>query len=96
MISAVNLAEVHSVVAERGADGDRATARLLGMGVRVEPFHAGDAAIVGALRPDTKRLGLSLADRACLALGLRLGRPVLATDAALAAADVGVDVVLIR
>jgi ribonuclease VapC len=96
VMSAVNLAEVRSVVTERGADADRAAARLLGMGVRVEPFDASDAAVVGALRPSTKRLGLSLADRACLALGLRLGRPVLATDAALAEADVGVEVVLIR
>ena len=96
VMSAVNLAEVHSVVTERGADGNRATARLLAMGVRVEPFDADDAAVVGALRPGTKRLGLSLADRACLALGLRLGRPVLATDAVLADADVGVEVILIR
>ena len=96
VMSAVNLAEVHSVVTERGADGNRATARLMGMGVRVAPFGEGDAAVVGALRPGTKRLGLSLADRACLALGLRLGVPVLAADAALAGADVGVEVVFIR
>jgi PIN domain nuclease of toxin-antitoxin system len=96
VISAVNLAEVHSVVVERGADGERATARLLAMGVHVAPFDVEDAAVVGALRPKTRRLGLSLADRACLALGLRLSQPVLATDAALAKADVGVEVVLIR
>lgn len=96
VISAVNLAEVHSVVTERGADGDRATARLGAMGLDVEPFDIGDATAVGAMRPLTRHLGLSLADRACLALARRLERPVLATDAALARADVGVEVILIR
>jgi PIN domain nuclease of toxin-antitoxin system len=51
---------------------------------------------VGLLRPKTKQLGLSLADRACLALGASLERPVLTTDRAWERVDVGVDIRVIR
>lgn len=95
-ISAVNLAEVCSSAEERGRDVEAVINRLTAMGLRIEPFDQGDAVAVGRLRHPTRPLGLSLADRACLALGLRMGDPVLATDRALAAADVGVEVVLIR
>ena len=96
VISTVNLAEVHSTVTDRVIDAAAALARMTAMGMQVVPFEEQDARLVGELRPQTRALGLSLADRACLALGLRLGRPVLATDRTLAGADVGVDVVLIR
>ena len=95
-ISTVNVAEVHSKLRERQVDSEAALARLRGAGLEVIPFDEVDAALVGALRSPTRSLGLSLADRACLALGLRLGRPILATDRTLAGADVGVEVVLIR
>jgi PIN domain nuclease of toxin-antitoxin system len=39
---------------------------------------------------------LSLGDRACLALGLRLGSPVVTADRVWATVDVGVEIVLIR
>lgn len=96
VMSTVNLAEVHSVVADRGVESDPAVGRLKAMGLAVEPFDEHDASLVGTLRVPTRHLGLSLADRACLALALRLDRPVLTSDANLASADVGVDVVLIR
>ncbi len=95
-ISSVNLAEVHSTLLTQGIPSDKVVARLKAFGLEVEPFGEVDSAVVGALRPATKELGLSLADRACLALGLRLGRRVLVTDRTLAEADVGVNVVLIR
>jgi PIN domain nuclease of toxin-antitoxin system len=50
----------------------------------------------GRLWPVTAHLGLSLADRACLALAMREGLPVLTGDRAWATLDLGVDVVLIR
>ena len=48
------------------------------------------------LRTLTRVQGLSLGDRSCLALGLRLGRPVLTADRGWLAVDVGVSVRLIR
>ena len=96
VISTVNLAEVQTKAVERGIDPAGVGSRLRAAGLAVEPFLEVDAAAVASMAPVARRLGLSLADRACLALGLRLNRPVLATDAALAQADVGVEVVLIR
>ena len=87
---------MHSTLVEQQAAAEALIARMKAMGLEVEPFDEVDASAAGALRPSTRALGLSLADRACLALGLRLGLPVLAADKALAAADVGVEVVLIR
>jgi len=55
-----------------------------------------DAVTIGRLRPATRGLGLSLGDRACLALGLRLGLPALTADGAWAGVSVGVRVELIR
>jgi PIN domain nuclease of toxin-antitoxin system len=87
---------VHSKLREQRIDPEPAISRLKAAGLEVSTFDEVDAALVGVLRVTTSKLGLSLADRACLALGLRLGSPVLATDRMLANADVGVEVVLIR
>lgn len=65
----------------------------------VEPFGAADAAMCALLRPLTRRFGLSLRDRACLALGRRLGARVLTADRAwldLDADDIGVTIEAIR
>lgn len=86
-ISAVNWAEVLSKVAELGKPADELVAELekrhlLGTSLRIVPFDGTDAITVGDLRPITQPLGLSLGDRACLALGKRLGSPVLTADRA--------------
>ncbi|MHB8555334.1 MAG: PIN domain-containing protein [Candidatus Dormibacteria bacterium] len=46
----------------------------------VEPFTLADALRTAAIFPDSRAHGLSLGDRACLMLGLRLGWPVLTAD----------------
>jgi PIN domain nuclease of toxin-antitoxin system len=53
---------------------------LSGMKLEVIPFSEEHALRAGMLIPSTRSLGLSLGDRACLALGLSLGQPVLTTD----------------
>jgi ribonuclease VapC len=75
-IGAVNLAEVHTKLAERGQSGRQALAELLSVAEEVVPFTAEHAAITGSLRASTMHLGLSLGDRACLALGIALGAEV--------------------
>jgi PIN domain nuclease of toxin-antitoxin system len=96
IISTVNLAEVHGRVASEGRSISWTSSRLAMVGLRVEPFLAEDAEVAGSLLTSTRELGLSLADRACLALALRLGLPVLTTDRDLARTDVGVEVKVIR
>lgn len=102
-MSAVNWAEVLSKVAELGKPAHELVAtlerrQLLGAALRIIPFDGEDAASVADLRPLTLHLGLSLGDRACLALGKRLGSPILTTDRAWSQIDrsLEVEVRLIR
>ena len=85
VISTVNLAEVFSRVADRGEDPAKLAAELTQSGlldgaITVEPFTAADAIDAGRLRPLTRDAGLSLGDRACLALARRLEAPALTAD----------------
>ena len=96
LLSAVNLAEVATRLLDLGAlaadiDGLRERLRC-----EVIPFDEGLALRAGLLRVQTRHLGLSVGDRACLALAQREGLPVLTGDRAWARLDVGVEVVLIR
>ena len=49
-----------------------------------------------ALRPKTKALGLSLGDRACLALAQRQALPVLTADKTWKQLDLAIEVQLLR
>lgn len=96
MISAVNFAEVLSKVGERGGDVRGAARDLRIEGLRVEPYGDVDAVVTGELRVLTQAQGLSLGDRACLALAQRLGVPVLTADRAWSSLSLGVSVTVIR
>jgi ribonuclease VapC len=100
-ISAVNLAEVLG----RATDGDGDPARLvsqmtdrglLGGAISVESFTDKDAIEVARLRPQTRARGLSLGDRACIALACRLDLPALTADAAWSRLDLEVTLQQIR
>jgi PIN domain nuclease of toxin-antitoxin system len=100
-ISAVNLAEVLSTASDRGVDAEHLRALLYEAGlldaaVSVEPFTEDDATAVGALRPATRGTGLSLGDRACLALARRLDAAAVTADSAWSELDVDVEIRLIR
>lgn len=95
-MSAVNLAEVISKLMERGLSAEQADAIVYRYGFDVVPFDEALARRTGALRPETKSLGLSLGDRACLALAQREGLPVLTADRSWAKLAIGVEVKVIR
>jgi ribonuclease VapC len=95
-ISAVNLAETISKMIEYGNPLDDVSYQIERLRIPVFPFHAEPAKLVASLWKATRPAGLSLGDRACLALGLPQGLPVLATDRNWAKADVGVKVEMIR
>jgi PIN domain nuclease of toxin-antitoxin system len=100
-MSAVNLAEVLSTASDRGVEAEQLTALLYEAGlldaaVSVEAFTVEDASAVGSLRPATRGIGLSLGDRACLALARRLGAPAITADSAWSELDIGVEIRLIR
>lgn len=86
-ISVVNWAEVLSKLAERGEDPALAAAEmeaadLIGSVIRIVPVDEADAVEIARLRPMTRNLGLSLADRACIALAKRLRLPIVTADRA--------------
>jgi PIN domain nuclease of toxin-antitoxin system len=95
-ISAVNLSEVLEKLCSGGLSESEAEEAVAALDLQVADFDESQARLTAYLRPLTRRAGLSLGDRACLALGLRLGRPVVTADRAWARLDAGVEVVLIR
>ena len=96
LIGATNLAEVVSKLRERGVSLDEVREALGGLHLDVRPLSHGQAMLIGDLRPATRPLGLSLGDRACLALAIELGAEIYTTDAALAQANVAIPVTNIR
>ena len=69
---------------------------LGGLNLDIRPLTAAQAFAVGHLRPTTRALGLSLGDRACLALAAELGAVAVTTDREWAKSDVGAVVEVIR
>lgn len=96
LLSAVNLAEVATRLLDLGFPSAKIDSRLERLRFTVVSFDEGLALSAGLLRAQTRHLGLSVGDRACLALAQREGLPVLTGDRAWARLDVGVEVVLIR
>jgi len=91
-----SLAEVVSKLRDRGLPLDEVREALGGLHLDVRSLTPAQALIVGDLRPATKALGLSLGDRACLALAIDLQAEMLTTDAPLASADVGITITNVR
>lgn len=96
MISAVNAAEVVSRLVDSGAGAADARAVLLAFGLTIQPFDAALAIDAGLLRASTRALGLSLGDRACMALARRERARVITADRSWAVLDIGVEIALIR
>jgi PIN domain nuclease of toxin-antitoxin system len=97
VMTTVNFAEVAAIYVRRGA---RAAAETLldRMPLTLVPVDE-DIALRSALMADvTRKLGLSLGDRICLAAGQRTGQAVLTADRAWAdvAAGLGVTLELVR
>ena len=81
-ISTVNVAEVVTKLADRGPSTELLDLTLTGAHVEIVPFTDAQARICGALRRATRSRGLSLGDRACLALALDRGLTAVTADAA--------------
>jgi PIN domain nuclease of toxin-antitoxin system len=95
-ISAVNLAEVTAKLIDRGASDDDAKEILRSLGLDAAAFDSDQAITAGLLRRATGKAGLSLGDRACLALA-RADRAVAMTaDRAWAGLELDVGVEVIR
>jgi len=96
VISAVNWSEVRQKLAQHGAKPALADI-LIALGADVLPFTADAAVVAAGFWPVTRSRGLSLADRACLAVARGAVDGVAVTaDAAWVGLDLGVPVRLIR
>ena len=96
VMSTVNWAEVIGKARNDGVDTRGLREDLSSLGFALEPFSADQADIAGRLKECTRRFGLSLGDRACLALGSDRGETVYTADRAWSQLDLGVEVVAIR
>ena len=95
-MSSVNLSEVVAKLAVGGMPEEAIREVLEELNLEITPFDSEQAYKAGLLRPLTRPIGLSLGDRACIALGISLGCDVLTADRSWAGLDLGVGVKLIR
>ncbi|MGZ6544833.1 MAG: type II toxin-antitoxin system VapC family toxin [Actinomycetota bacterium] len=96
VMSSVNLSEVLQKAEQHGVDTEGLEFDLQALGVRLYPFDVVSARHAADLWPVTRRRGLSLGDRACLALARSLGGVAVTTDARwgeIESMDVSVEVV---
>jgi ribonuclease VapC len=95
-ITAVNLAEIVTVLSLRGVKSDWIESSVLRVFSNILPFDREQARVAGSLAILTKKQGLSLGDRACLATAIVLDARVLTADQAWRKLNLGVEIVMIR
>jgi ribonuclease VapC len=96
VMSSVNWAEVIQKSIAASVDVDGMLDDLQSLGLLVEPFTPEDGEMAGRLWEQTRQAGLSLGDRACLSLGLRLGVTVLTSDRSWVSLNLSLDIQVIR
>jgi len=75
-MSAVNIAEAYGKLVGLGIDPKDAWEAVISPVPEIVDFDREQARIAGWLLPQTRAVGLSLGDRACLALGMAFKAPV--------------------
>ena len=94
--STVNLAEVQTKLVRRGGAPDEAWSDAVSVIRELVAFDEEQARRAGGLVAQTQSLGLSLGDRACLALGVTLRSPIYSADRSWKRLSVGVPIHIIR
>jgi PIN domain nuclease of toxin-antitoxin system len=95
-MSAVNLAEVLGRYARDGHGVEEARRRIALTSLEIVPFGTAEAEAAASLVPRTRALGLSLGDRACLALALARRIPAMTADRTWSRLHPGVPIRVIR
>ena len=96
LMSTVNWTEVVQKAAGSQSEAAELRGDLESLGLVLEPFSVSQAGIAGSLQEPTMEFGLSLGDRACLALAIEKGERILTADRIWARLRLGVGIDVIR
>ena len=96
VISTVNWAEVVQKAETSAYEAEALRQDAQSLGLVILPFSVSQAEIAGRLRQSTATFGLSLADRACLALAIDTQSTVYTADRVWLEIGLGVEVEAIR
>ena len=96
IISSVNFGEVVTRLALLGMPDNEIRETLNILALDIFPFDEEQSFLAGFLAIKTKPFGLSLGDRACLALALKTGSEALTSDKVWQTLEIGADVRVIR
>jgi len=96
VISSINWSEVLQKLARAGADVDQIETSLKALGLSIIDYNEEDAHITASLWSIAKDFGLSLADRACIATGMRLKTTVITANKVWAELKIELPIQLIR
>jgi|SRR5262252_2720872 len=94
--STVNLVEVQGKLVNRGLSPQEAWEATISPIREATAFTPEHAMTAGSLIVETRALGLSLGDRACLALGLALRAPVYTADKSWKSLKLGLRIHIVR
>ena len=95
-MSTVNWSEVVQKALDRKVEVQGLRQDLEALGLRILPFTADQAERTAYLRAATQHLGLSLGDRACLALAAELGLPAVTADRVWKDLAIGIEIRVAR
>jgi len=96
VISAVNFSEVLAKLISAGLSPQEADEATAALQFRVLPFDEDQARGAALLWKATRPTGLSLGDRACLALALSLKAAAATADGEWSKLDIGAEIIVIR
>ena len=96
LISTVNLTEVASYMVREGTSFEQTQDLLKDLSLNVVEYDEDQALLAAQIVPITAPRGLSLGDRACLALAMLRRLPVLTADKAWAGLGLDLTIELIR
>ena len=96
IMSSVNATEVVSKLTDRGLPLSKALQAFGLFRMEVVPFDLKQSMAAAALRQPTQKQGLSLADRACLALAQERNLAVMTADKVWSKLDLGIQIEVIR
>jgi ribonuclease VapC len=96
ILSAVNASEVHTRLIHLGEPPATAWQRLTALRCDIWPFTSEQARIAAELISITRPYGLSLGDRACLALAMERNATACTADKAWQSLSLGIEIETIR